>query len=156
MNIWELPSPVVMGKIANDPAYKALISHRDGIHNMDAVTLYFAENIFDTGDQVSSDKIMVDLVVMNEGYGKEDRDYYCSKIDEVGRKYGVNKKQSYQITKKIAGNGPEALRLNIWKLDDPTAFMHINKDAGYQKWIPLRDQIHNMSAVSIYMAQPAS
>ena len=63
----------------------------------------------------------------------------------------------FDITNYKRGLGPKnALRLNLWTINDPKRMSQLGKDSRYQALVPLRNLLHNMKAVTLYKATPAN
>jgi len=57
----------------------------------------------------------------------------------------------------ITGIGPEAaLKLNIWAMPTPEAMQQLSSDPEYLKLKQYRNRIHNMDAITLYMASPTA
>lgn len=155
LDLWELPSPDAMQKLGSDKQYQANVPFRDKVHDMSALTLYMAKKKFDSSRPIHSAAVMVELVVLNDGYGQKERDEYFEKTEKVAAKYGIRRFRSYQILQYVMGAGPkDALELNLWELPDPEALQKLGSDPDYQANVALRDRIHNMAILTLYMAKP--
>lgn len=154
LTIWEFPNKGVLKQLKNDPEYIALAPLRDKIHNMEALTLYFAEPILNFG-QLRSDHIFLDLVVMNKGYGAKERHAYEKAVFPITSKYGMERTHSFKITKFLTGLGPKgAYELNLWEVSDTKKMNKLFEDPKYQALIDYRNKIHNMEVLTMYMAKP--
>jgi len=155
LNIWKMPSMASMKKLGSDPAYKAMAPMRDKIHNMQSLTLYTANTVKNPG-QIKSGHIMVDLVVMNKAYGNKERNAYEASVFPVAAEYGMKVTHVFNIINYKRGVGPQnALRLNLWTIEDPKKMSLLGKDARYKSLLPLRNLLHNMADVTLYKATPA-
>ena len=154
LNLWEMDDPSAMQKLGSDPEYLANVSFRDKIHNMQDLTLYIAKPK-KVGKAIAADKyVLVDLVVLNDGYGPKDRDGYSKETQRIAKKYGFRKAHSFSLVNHLAGKGPKAaMELNLWELPDPSAMQKLGEDAAYQANVPKRNQIHNMEALTLYLAR---
>lgn len=156
ISVWDLPDQSTFEKVGSDPDYKALIAGRDLIHNMKEMTLYFANEIQNNGP-ITHKKILVDLVVMQEGYADKERNDYEEKMAPLASKYGFEIAASYNIQKKLGGTGPEKpLRLNLWQINDPKKMDMLSADPDYMALAPQRNKIHDFSNLSMFFAQPRS
>lgn len=153
LNLWDVPSPETLKKLSQDQDYQALIPHRNKIHAMQNVTLFFAEPVLDPG-QLKSHWVLVDLVVLNEGYALKDREAYTSTVGGIAADYGMVRASSFRVTKQLAGPKQEAVELNLWTLPSPESMGKLSKDARYQAQIAERNKIHNMSKLSMFLAKP--
>lgn len=153
LNVWELPDGA-MQKLQQDPDYQALVAYRDRIHSMADGSLFMATESLGKREP-TTDTIMVDLVVMQDGYGLEEREAYERKMAPIGAKYGVEKFATYDILQKVGGAAPDGLRVNLWAVPDPSAMAKAMSDPDYQKLIPRRDQIHRMDLVTLFFAKQA-
>lgn len=155
LDLWDVASPDALPKLMSDPQYQANVPFRDKIHNMGALTLYMAKKKFDAGKISPSSMVMVELVVLNDGYGQKERDEYFETTKKIAAKYGIQMYRSYQILQYLSGTGPKnPLELNLWELPGPEAMQKLASDADYQANVPRRDSIHNMSVLTLYMAKP--
>ena len=99
--------------------------------------------------------VLIDLVVLNSGFGQSDRDAYSKDTQEIAKKYGFEKRQSFQVAHKLSGAGPEnAMEFNLWTLPSPSAMAGLGQDAAYQANVPKRDKVHNMGELTLYLARP--
>ncbi|MEO1407436.1 MAG: hypothetical protein AAFV54_13235, partial [Pseudomonadota bacterium] len=94
---------------------------------------------------------LIDFVVMNEGYGLEERDNYEAIVARIASRYGMEKVRAYDLTQHLGGGLPTASRLNVWEVPEG-AMQKLGADPDYQAIIPYRDRIHNMKEVSLFMA----
>ncbi|NMH86857.1 hypothetical protein [Flavivirga algicola] len=154
LNIWILPNANVLKELSKDEDYLEMVAYRNEIHNMNAVTIYMAESETNLG-QLKGENIFVDLVVMNDGYGNVERDVYEDKILPVAENYGMHLKNVFNIREYKMGMGPKnAIRLNIWEIEDPKKMKELGEDKHYIEHVPFRNKIHNMSALTLYLAEP--
>jgi uncharacterized protein (DUF1330 family) len=152
LNVWELDSLESMQKIGQDEQYASLKSMRDSIHDMQALTLYVAD--FKTRRKLEKGLVLVDLVVMNEGFGKDDRNSYEAKVLPIAEDYGMRVVQSFDILKKMRGSGPSAaMRLNLWSIEDPEKMKKLSQDERYTSLIEYRNKIHDMDNVSLFFSE---
>ncbi len=102
-----------------------------------------------------SDYVLIDLVVLNAGFTETDRASYSKKTVKIASKYGIDMAQSYKIGTHIAGMGPKnALEFNLWTMPSPTAMVALSGDTEYQANVPNRDKIHDMEALTLFLARP--
>lgn len=153
LNIWEVPQGA-LPKLGQDPLYQTIVPYRDKIHNMQELSLFMAQET--QGEREPTDEtILVDLVVMNDGYGLKEREAYERRIAPIARRYGMRKFATYDIAQKIAGTAPEGLRLNLWAVPDPAAMGKLASDPDYQKHVANRDKIHQMEQLTLFFARQA-
>lgn len=118
LNVWQFADPATLGKVNNDPDYAEIIPERDRVHDLDRLTLYMAQPIVD-GGRIEDGVILVDLVVLNDGFEAEDRDAYEAKMAPIAAKYGFTIHSAFALMQKIDGEGPaQASRLNLWTGQD--------------------------------------
>ncbi|MEW7292403.1 hypothetical protein [Aquimarina sp. 2304DJ70-9] len=102
-----------------------------------------------------SDYVLIDLVVLNMGYGEKDRAAYSKKTAKIASKYQLKKAQSYGIQSHLAGMGPKnAFEFNLWTMPSPTSMAALGQDPAYQANVPNRDKIHDMKALTLFLARP--
>lgn len=155
LDLWDMASPDALQNLMSDPQYQANVPFRDKIHNMGSLTLYMAKKKFDAGKLNPSSMVMAEIVVLNDGYGQKERDQYFEATKKTAAKYGIRMFRSYQILQYMTGTGPKnALELNLWELPGPEAMQKLGNDPDYQSNVVRRDAIHNMSALTLYMAKP--
>lgn len=153
LNIYEV-SPDSFAELASDEEYKKHVPFRNNVHDMDRLTLYTGETLFNHG-QLKSAPLLIDLIVMNDGYGHPERFDYEEKMGKIAVKHGAQIKNSFDIDKKIGGIGPDnALKLNIWTMSSPEAMQMISSDPEYKKLTGYRNKIHDMDGITLYMASP--
>lgn len=156
VNVWELSDHSAFKKIGADPSYQALVPSRDRVHNMKKLALYTGNEIKNNGP-IKDGVILVDLVVMNDGYGNAERDAYESKMVPLAAKYGFELISSYAIKKKLSGTGPQQpLRLNLWRVEDPSTMKKLSADADYKALEGVRSKIHDFSKLTMFYAQSRS
>lgn len=156
INVWEFSDPSTFEKIGADPTYQALIPSRGRIHDMRNLTLYTGSEIENRGP-VQDGVVLVDLVVMKEGYGNAERDVYESKMRPLAAKYGFELMASYAIGKKLSGTGPQQpLRLNLWRVENPDTMTKLSADADYIALASTRNKIHDFSKLTMFYARSRS
>ena len=154
LNIYAMPGPGTLQKVSSDPDYQQHVPFRNEVHNMQALTMYTGEAIANAG-QINNQHILVDLVVMNDGYGHPERFEYESKMRDIARKHGATLINSFDIDQKLGGIGPDkALKLNLWALESPEVMVALSSDPAYKALAPYRDQFHDMKNITLYMASP--
>lgn len=152
VNVWSMNADS-MSRLGADPDYRSIIPFRDQIHNMRDLTLYLGGEDL-VGKEPEGSTILVDLVVMQEGAGAEERDEYEDRIAPIAARYGLRLFAAYPISRRMSGAGPEeAMRLNFWSAPSPNAMQQLGQDPDYQAIIPDRNRIHNMEAVTLFFAQ---
>ncbi|MEM9071727.1 MAG: hypothetical protein AAGE52_24675 [Myxococcota bacterium] len=152
-NIWQVPAPEALGALGEDPRYQALVEMRDRIHDMTKLTLYLAEPTV-SGDQLTSNHVLVDLVFLNEGKTLEDRAAYGRLIGPIAQRHGLRRVQSYRVLQHLGGLGNGAVELNLWEVDDPSALQATLTDPEYQSHVPTRNEIHDMERLTMLLARP--
>lgn len=154
VNIWNLDNVDALGAVDKDADYRAMIPNRDRVHDLSALTLYKARETVNAGP-ITEGSVLVDLVVMNEGFGAEERDAYEAKMAPLAAKYGYTIHASYEIDQKIGGNGPEKpLRLILWRGDNPDALGSLSEDADYIALENERQRLFDFSQLTLFMASP--
>ncbi len=153
LNIWEMESPANMQALMQDAQYQAEIPTRDAIHNMKDLSLYLATETADNGG-LGEGMVLVDLVVMNDGYGAAERDAYEAKVAPIAAQYGMELAAAYTIDQKLNGAATDdALRLNLWSVADPAAMQDLNGDPAYQALADERNRLHDFSQLTLFMGQ---
>ncbi len=99
---------------------------------------------------------LLDFVVMNEGYGPADRAAYTAEVQAIARAHGVTLAQSYRVDQVMAGEVDGVLDVNIWRVPGPEALQALGEDPRYQALTRLRDRIHDMSKLTLYLAEPVT
>lgn len=154
VNVWTLPNAEAMKKLSADPDYEKAADYRNAVHVMEDVTLYLAgATLVET--QPSAGKVLVDLVVMQPGYGIAERNDYEAYIEPIAARCGMRKIYSANVRKHLRGDVEDAIRVNLWHMASGAAMEQLNSDPDYQRNIPNRNRIHNMEAVTLMMAEPA-
>lgn len=85
LNLWSLPNAETMQQLGEDLDYQALEAKRNALHDFSQITLYTASSVQDSID-TNADLFLVDLVVMNDGYGLEERNEYEAAILPIAEK----------------------------------------------------------------------
>ncbi len=154
LNVWAFSEPDALAKLNEDARYQALVPVRDRIHDMEALTLYLAENIRD-GGPITDGVILVDLVAMTKGNGDAERDAYEAKMAPIAKRYGFEVVSSFRISQKLAGEGPDsAMRLSLWEGQSPDGLQQLNTDPGYVALAEERDRITDFANLALFMAEP--
>ncbi len=142
--------------LGSDSEFAKLNKLRSEVHDMSKLTLYTAEALLDYG-QINSPLVLVDVVAMNDGYGHTERFEYESKIQEIASKYNMSLRNSFDIDSKIAGIGPDdALKVNLWSLPSGEVMQKLSSDPDYLSLEKQRNRLHDFSALSLYIAEPAA
>ena len=153
--LWQLQDPSAVVKLTNDKEYQSHVPGRNEIHNMQDLTLYMSNAVLDSG-QITDKAVLVDLVVLNEGITKAERDAYEDSIAPITAKHGINKVANFEIQQKMNGAGPEKpLRLNLWTLDDPKGLQSLFADPEFAKVEKERNRVHDFSQLTLFIGQPA-
>jgi uncharacterized protein (DUF1330 family) len=97
---------------------------------------------------------LIDFVVMNDAVSIEARNQYEAALKPIAARHGARVVHSYDLQAHLAGPMPEAVRINVWAFADPKALAHVSADPEYAALVPMRDSVHNMKALTLYMAQP--
>jgi uncharacterized protein (DUF1330 family) len=93
---------------------------------------------------------------MNEGYGPADHDAYESRVAPVARKHGMVREAVYTVNQFLAGTGPkDATSVGVWSLDAPSSLQALMSDPAYKANIPLRNRIHAMKQLSMFLVREA-
>lgn len=154
VNIWNLDDMSALGAVDKDADYRAMIPNRDRIHDLSALTLYTARENINNGP-ITEGFVLVDLIVMKDGFGAAERDAYEAKMAPLAEKYGYVIQASYEIDQKIGGDGPETpLRLNLWNGNNPDALGALTQDPGYVALEAERQKLFDFSALTLFMATP--
>lgn len=154
INVWELDDLSALGAVDQDAEYKAMIPDRDRIHDLSALTLYTGRETSNAGP-ITQGFVLVDLVVMNDGFGATERDSYEARMAPLAQRYGYTIRASYEIDQKIGGDGPEnPLRLILWHGDNPDALGALTKDPEYMSLEDERQKLFDFSQLSLFMATP--
>lgn len=154
VNVWAFEDPKALAKVNEDSDYKAMVPERDRINDLEKLTLYMAKVIKDEGP-ITEGVILVDLVAAKDGTGQAERDAYEAKMAPIAKKYGFEVVQSFEITGKIAGTGPDKpLRLNFWKGSDPAGLQKLTEDADYKALDDERNAITDFDNLALLLARP--
>ena len=152
--IWEMDSPAALQAVLEDPDYIPHTDRRDDIHNMRALTLYMGGSAQDEG-QVSDAAVLVDLVVMNDGFGAEERAAYEALIEPIAAKHGLTRIATFPIGAKANGRGPDdPLQLNLWRVEDPAGLQALFADPEFAAHVDRRNQLHDFDELTLFLASP--
>ncbi|MDP6707795.1 MAG: hypothetical protein QF893_15735 [Alphaproteobacteria bacterium] len=99
--------------------------------------------------------IFVDFVVLNEGQGLKDRDAYDIKALPIAARHGIKRFASLDIKHVVRTPGLKPQRLDLWLLPSPQALNAWAADPEYKALIAQRDEVHDMKALTLYLAVPA-
>ena len=154
--IWEMDSPAALQAVLEDPEYVPHTGQRDEIHNMRALTIYMGGSAQDEG-QITDAAVLVDLVVMNEGFGAEERAEYEASIEPIAERHGLTKIATFPIGARAAGRGPEEpLQLNLWRVEDPAGLQALFADPEFATHIDRRNELHNFDELTLFLASPGN
>lgn len=91
---------------------------------------------------------------MNEGYGPADQDAYEARIAPIGVEHGMNRLSAYTVASFLGGAGPQAAStFGVWSLATDKSLGGVMSDSRYKANMSLRDKIHDMKQVAMYIAQ---
>ncbi|MBI4674985.1 MAG: hypothetical protein HY741_25375 [Chloroflexi bacterium] len=154
IGLMQLASPEGMQGIFQDPGYQSHVPQRDQIHDMENLTLYMAKPVFEKPFNKANVTLM-DFVVMQPGYGKENWETYFSNLERIGAKYKLTRVASYEILQYTTGKGPkEAVLINLYEAPTPETLGQLQQDKEYQeKMVPERDRIFNMQEHSVFITR---
>ena len=154
LKVWEMPDPSALQAVLDDSEYKTHVDKRDAIHNMRDLSLYIAKDQMDKGP-ITDAAVLVDLVVMNKGFGSEERAEYEAAIEPIAAKHGLTKIATYPVLQKANGIGPDdALQLNLWRVADPKGLEALFGDPEFAKLTDMRNKLHNFDELTLFMASP--
>ena len=154
--IWEMDSPAALQAVLEDPEYVPHTGQRDEIHNMRALTIYMGGSAQDEG-QITDTAVLVDLVVMNDGFGAEERAEYEASIEPIAARHGLTKIATFPIGAKAAGRGPETpLQLNLWRVEDPAGLQALFADPEFATHVDRRNELHNFDELTLFLASPGN
>ena len=107
--------------------------------------------------QKDSPVYLLDFVIMNKGYGLQERNAYEEIIEILTARYGMKIEKKLNITQFLTGDEylKEVIRLNIWKVP-LHAMKKLSADPDYQSLAKFRNRIHNMNQLSLFTAAPNS
>ncbi len=154
LNLWSLPGPGAIQQLNQDADYVALEDQRNELHDFNQLTLYMANPVQDIVE-LDADLYLVDLVVMSEGYGLEERREYESNILPIAEKNGFQRTHSYETVDFLNGSVEDVIKVNLWSLPGPEAIEQLENDPEYQTFIPRRNEIHDFESLTLYLATPA-
>ncbi|MEM6446850.1 MAG: hypothetical protein AAF704_09850 [Cyanobacteria bacterium P01_D01_bin.123] len=155
LNLWSLPNAETMQQLGEDLDYQALEAKRNALHDFSQITLYTASSVQDSID-TNADLFLVDLVVMNDGYGLEERNEYEAAILPIAEKNGLQRTHFYEALNYINGAVEDAIKLNLWALPVADAMEQLVEAPEYQAFIPRRDEIHDFESLTLYLAEPVN
>ncbi len=150
INVWHMPKGALKN-LSEDADYQSLIEFRNSIHDMAALSIFYAEP--DSIGGTAGHTILADLVVMAPDFDVNDRQQYENSVAPITQRYGMTRFASYDITKKLRGVAPEhAVRLNFWNLENPENMKLVGQDPDYKALVSYRNKIHDMAKVTLFFA----
>ena len=101
------------------------------------------------------DMRMLDFVIMSEGHKLKERDIYEVKVEAIAARYGMKIERKFDIKKFMTGEEAlnKVVRVNVWQVPNG-AMKSLGNDPDYKALVKFRNKIHNMDALSIFMANP--
>ncbi|GEM_PF-3775175 len=158
VGIFKLSSPQAMQGIFSDKEYlEQKVPKRDKIHNMARMTFLMAKPVMEKNFD-SSKTVVMDFVVMNEGYDTKERDSYFKKlVSKYGKRHGLKRFASYEVIQFMRGVGPKGVSLvNFYTIEKET-LQNLTTDPEYvKKMVPWRDRIFDMNELSVLVTQSTS
>lgn len=107
-----------------------------------------------TATAQASNLRLLALLPMNEGYGPAEQDAYETRIAPIAAEHGMNRLSAYSVASFLGGAGPKtASTFGVWGLASDKSLFGVMGDARYKANTALRDQIHDMKQVTMYLAQ---
>lgn len=156
IGVYSVRSMEDMNKIFADKNYLQNVEKRDKIHDMTNMTLFLAKPVFEKAFDKSK-TVLMDFVVMTDGFGAEERDNYFSKLEEFGKKHGLKRFASYEVIQFMGGKGPKDVTLVNFYEAGPETMKNLSGDSEYQtQMIPVRDKIFNMDELTVFMTKSIS
>lgn len=108
----------------------------------------------DATTQTTETYNLIDFIMLAEGAELAERNAYEEALEPIAARYGAEYIHTYNLVSHIGGPMDSAVRLNIWEFEDQNALALVNEDEDYKALIPMRDRVHDMDALTLYMAQP--
>ena len=156
VGLFELDSPESLKGVFGDKEYnEKFVPQRNQIHDMSGMTFFMAKPVLEKPYDKNK-TIVMDFVVMSEGYGKKERDDYFDKlVNKYGKKHGLKLVASYEVIQFMRGIGPKGTSMiNFYEVEANT-IPDITNDRGYQKkMVPIRDEIFDSLELAVLMTQP--
>lgn len=95
---------------------------------------------------------LLDFVFLNPGQTLADRDAYNGRAAPIGARYGILHIAS--LDPLVITDGPENLaRVDVWYLPSPQSLGAWADDPDYTALRPEVDRVHNMTDLTLYMAE---
>jgi len=152
LDLWLLPSPQALSAWSKDPDYKALLPYRNCVHDMKALTLYFAVPALPLR-KVKKAHYMIELQTMGPGFDAKTFAAYEKKSDLIAELYAVRRVAALSLSKKIIGAGPSGQRLNVWYLPNEGNFKAWGNNKDFKALVPVRQKLFDMSTYTMLIAR---
>lgn len=101
-----------------------------------------------------SGPVLFDVIYLQEGHETQEAVEYFDKVSAITRRHGLIRLKTYRIDKAMKGVIAQPALINLWRMDKPDAMQKMGADPDYQRLIPTRDTLFDMSRVSILMGAP--
>lgn len=99
------------------------------------------------------DLVLVDLVVMNPGYGIEEREAYEAAVLPIAQQYNMERIGTYDIVQHLGGKAEDAIRLNLWSIPNTESIQVLGQDEAYQALEDTRNELHDFNQLTLYTAK---
>ena len=156
VGVFSIQSPENLKSVFEDKTYnEKYVPKRNKIHDMPRMTFFMAKTIFEK-DYNRQNTILIDFVVLRDGYTIKDANKYFKKfLSKYGKKHGLKRFASYEILKFMRGVGPkETVLVNFYEAQKETTMKNILEDKQYQqKLVPVRNKIFNMNELSVLISK---
>jgi uncharacterized protein (DUF1330 family) len=143
LDLWLLPSLEALKAWGDDPEYHALLAYRDKVHDMRALTLYFAKPAGPV-EAIGQGNYLIELQTIGSGFDRAVFDEYERDSDEIAASYAIRRVGVYTIVKKVTGAGPDGQRLNIWYLPNEQNFQAWGENKAFQALAPEREKLFDL------------
>jgi uncharacterized protein (DUF1330 family) len=96
---------------------------------------------------------LIDFVVLKDGdvVGRAD---YEESVGEIAARHGAEVIHSYNVQAHLAGPMADTYQVNVWGFDEQNTLDQIVSDPDYKELIPARNEIHDMSQLTMYLGEP--
>lgn len=141
LDLWHLPSLDALTAWGNDPDYNALRAQVLQVHDMQALTLYMAEEVMRPEITLGAAYHLDLLTFADEAWNRDIFITYIQAIDAVAERHGIFRTASVGGLAKFAGDGPTADWMHMYVLPGPDEYANMLQDPTYIDLGGLRDTI---------------
>ncbi|MEO1200874.1 MAG: hypothetical protein AAFX39_16905 [Pseudomonadota bacterium] len=128
VDIWRLPSQQAVADWNEDPDFQALQPRLGQVHDLNNLTLYFAEEILAPQIQPGTYYHLELFTFSETQFDPEGFISYVQSVDAIGIDHGIARTGSFGSITRFFGGGPDADWLNLYRVPGPEQYNAMGTD----------------------------